>query len=390
MEAMEEQEGGEHTSEHTAKTGFSLFGEALRDPATRRALSVGCMLQAVQQLTGINTVMYYCGTILVMAGFTDPSKAIWLTAAVSFVGFAFTNVGVLVVDRLGRRKLTLGSLAGVVGSLVLLGGGFYYSKLTSQHVLGGTGACSHYTSCYDCVLDSNCVFCSPGGNDSSTAAGFCVTANISGAGRNKVGPDAASMLVCSTGILPAPPNKSYLGMPRPSLPAHHHPAAVIRLPTLAWTETTAYRQRHPLAAPPGNGSGNGSAGGRNHSGWAEFNMANDTCPGANNGGKFSLGATALYLAFFQPGMGPMPWTINSEIYPLHLRSMGVSIATMVNWGGNLVISYTFLDLTQAVTTYGAFWIYAAIGVLGWFYFYAALPETANKSLEEIQELFKRR
>ena len=60
----------------------------------------------------------------------------------------------------------------------------------------------------------------------------------------------------------------------------------------------------------------------------------------------------------------MPWTINSEIYPLHLRSLGVSIATMVNWAGNLIISYTFLDLTQAITTYGAFWLYAAIGVLG--------------------------
>ena len=56
-----------------------------------------------------------------MAGFTDPSLAIWLTAAVSFVGFAFTNVGVLVVDRLGRRKLTLSSLGGVIISLILLG-----------------------------------------------------------------------------------------------------------------------------------------------------------------------------------------------------------------------------------------------------------------------------
>jgi SP family myo-inositol transporter-like MFS transporter 13 len=114
----------------------------------------------------------------------------------------------------------------------------------------------------------------------------------------------------------------------------------------------------------------------------------------------------------------MPWTINSEIYPLHLRSLGVSLATMVNWAGstpnpptsvfvppvpphrlkyrgtitcagNLLIAFTFLNLTRLITTYGAFWLYAAIGALGWVYFYFFLPETAGRSLEEIQALFKR-
>ncbi len=57
----------------------------------------------------------------------------------------------------------------------------------------------------------------------------------------------------------------------------------------------------------------------------------------------------LYLFFFAPGMGPMPWTINSEIYPLWARSIGQSLATSVNWAANLVISMTFLSLTEAIT-----------------------------------------
>ena len=52
------------------------------------------------------------------------------------------------------------------------------------------------------------------------------------------------------------------------------------------------------------------------------------------------------------GMGPMPWTINSEIYPLWARSTGTSVATMVNWLSNLVISMTFLTLTNTLTIYG--------------------------------------
>ena len=50
----------------------------------------------------------------------------------------------------------------------------------------------------------------------------------------------------------------------------------------------------------------------------------------------------------------MPWTINSEIYPLWARSTGVSMATATNWIFNLFISMTFLTLTETLTRYGRF------------------------------------
>lgn len=60
----------------------------------------------------------------------------------------------------------------------------------------------------------------------------------------------------------------------------------------------------------------------------------------------------LFPALFLSGMGPMPWTINSEIYPLWARSTGNACAAGVNWTFNILVSLTFLHLAQYFTYYG--------------------------------------
>ena len=101
----------------------------------------------------------------------------------------------------------------------------------------------------------------------------------------------------------------------------------------------------------------------------------------------SVVALIMYTVCFAPGMGPVPWAVNSEIYPLNLREMANSIATMSNWISNFIVSVTFLSLTKAITPAGAFYLYADIALLAFVVFFFFLPETKGKNLEQIQELF---
>ena len=63
----------------------------------------------------------------------------------------------------------------------------------------------------------------------------------------------------------------------------------------------------------------------------------------------------------------------------------MSVATLCNWGFNLIIAVTFLTIVQALGASTAFWIYAALSVIAWFFCYFYVPETKGHTLEEIEE-----
>ena len=100
---------------------------------------------------------------------------------------------------------------------------------------------------------------------------------------------------------------------------------------------------------------------------------------------FTVASMFLYLMFFAISLGPLGWLYISEVFPLKVRGIGMSLGSLSNWLFNGVVAFTFLKLMNAVTPAGAFWIYAAVGILAIFWGNRALPETKGVTLEQIED-----
>jgi len=209
---------------------------ALLLPALRRPLIIGVGLAIFQQITGINTVIYFAPQIFEASGLTGATASILATAGVGVVNVLLTIASIWLIDRAGRRPLLLWSLGGMAVSLAVLALGFW---------LGASGP---------------------------------------------------------LGLLTA----------------------------------------------------------------------------------MSLGA---YVAFFAIGLGPVFWLLISEIFPLGVRGRAMSVATIANWGFNLLVTVTFLRLIHAVGRPGTFLLYAVLTLAGLIFTYALVPETKGRSLEEIEATF---
>jgi SP family myo-inositol transporter-like MFS transporter 13 len=97
--------------------------ELFRVPGNRRALAIACVLQALQQLCGFNSLMYFAATIFSFVGFTSPT----LTAlSIASTNFIFTLLALLLIDRVGRRKILLYSIPPMAVGLCLCAFAFFF------------------------------------------------------------------------------------------------------------------------------------------------------------------------------------------------------------------------------------------------------------------------
>lgn len=95
-------------------------------------------------------------------------------------------------------------------------------------------------------------------------------------------------------------------------------------------------------------------------------------------------ALVIFIASFAIGLGPVFWLMIAEIFPLGIRSKAMSVCTVANWTGNFLISYFFLSLVSGIGKPGTFWLYAGFGVLAVVFFALKVPETKDRSLEQIE------
>ncbi|KAL3507132.1 hypothetical protein ACH5RR_032514 [Cinchona calisaya] len=229
--------------EETCKRNAVRYWDVFKSKEMRLAFLAGAGLQAFQQITGINTVMYYSPTIVQMAGFHSNQLALLLSLIVAAMNVIGTIVGIYLIDHVGRRKLALSSLLGVILSLILLAAAFFLQTY------------SHLNGLY---------------------------------------------------------------------------------------------------------------------GW------------------LAVLGLVLYIAFFAPGMGPVPWTVNSEIYPESYRGVCGGMSATVNWISNLIVAQSFLSIAGALGTGPTFLILAGLAVVALVFVIVFVPETKGLTFEEVERIWKER
>jgi len=120
----------------------------LCQPSLRMPMIVGLGLAIFQQITGINTVIYYAPTIFNFAGITAAGPAILAGAGLTIVMWVWHIVGIFLIDRVGRRPLLLVGVAGQVVGLAILGAAFAFPQLAHFKSTVAIGGLLIYVSCF--------------------------------------------------------------------------------------------------------------------------------------------------------------------------------------------------------------------------------------------------
>ncbi|CAL0324871.1 unnamed protein product [Lupinus luteus] len=107
-------------------------------------------------------------------------------------------------------------------------------------------------------------------------------------------------------------------------------------------------------------------------------------------GWLALVGLGLYIIFFSPGMGTVPWVVNSEIYPLRYRGVCGGIASTTVWVSNLIVTQTFLTLTEAIGTAWTFMLFGCVAVVAIIFVLICVPETKGVPMEEVEEMLNQR
>jgi MFS transporter, SP family, major inositol transporter len=81
------------------------------------------------------------------------------------------------------------------------------------------------------------------------------------------------------------------------------------------------------------------------------------------------------------------WVVLSELFPLNMRGFGMGVSVLCLWVANAIIAFAFPVLVDAIHIQGAFLVFVVLGLIAIAFLEKLLPETGNRSLEELEEAF---
>ncbi|GAB3902638.1 sugar porter family MFS transporter [Mucilaginibacter boryungensis] len=93
----------------------------------------------------------------------------------------------------------------------------------------------------------------------------------------------------------------------------------------------------------------------------------------------------LAIAVYATSLAPVTWVLISEIFPNKIRGVASSVAIVSLWGAYFILVFTFPILAKQLGTYGPFYLYAGICLLGFFFIKRKVYETKGKTLEQLEQ-----
>ena len=112
-------------------------------------------------------------------------------------------------------------------------------------------------------------------------------------------------------------------------------------------------------------------------------------------GIFALICMLVYVASFAMSWGPVTWVLLSEIFPNKIRGRAMAIAVAAQWISNYLVSWTFPMMdknTYLIEKFNhgfSYWIYGLMSLLAMFLVWKFVPETKGKTLEEMENVWKK-
>jgi len=100
--------------------------------------------------------------------------------------------------------------------------------------------------------------------------------------------------------------------------------------------------------------------------------------------------TVIFLGFMQGSIAPVTWLMLSEIFPLKIRGVGMGASVFFCWMTNFLVSLIFPVLLGHIGLSSTFILFVILNIIAFTFVKKFLPETKDKSLEEIEAYFKDR
>ncbi|KAJ8981381.1 hypothetical protein NQ317_002575 [Molorchus minor] len=102
-------------------------------------------------------------------------------------------------------------------------------------------------------------------------------------------------------------------------------------------------------------------------------------------GFLPVGSLCLFIIAYSLGLGPVPWVISSEIFPIEIKSIVSSVSISFNWFLAFVLTKYYLPVSDSVGKDSTYYFFSTMSLIGGILVYFCLPETKGKTVNEIQK-----